>query len=38
LDNAKEFHGEMLRRACEQYGIALEYRPVAQPHLGGVNL
>jgi putative transposase len=35
LDNAKEFHGEMLRRACEQYGIALEYRPVAQPHLGG---
>jgi len=29
LDNAKEFHGEMLRRACEQYGIVLEYRPVA---------
>jgi putative transposase len=26
LDNAKEFHGEMLRRACEQYGIALDYR------------
>jgi putative transposase len=35
LDNAKEFHGEMLRRACEQYGITLEYRPVAQPHMGG---
>jgi putative transposase len=35
LDNAKEFHGEMLRRACEQYGIVLEYRPVAQPHMGG---
>jgi putative transposase len=35
LDNAKEFHGEMLRRACEQYGIMLEYRPVAQPHMGG---
>jgi putative transposase len=35
LDNAKEFHGEMLRRACEQYGIHLEYRPVAQPHMGG---
>jgi hypothetical protein len=34
LDNAKEFHGEMLRRACEQYGIHLEYRPVAQPHMG----
>lgn len=35
LDNAKEFHGEMLRRACEQYGIKLDYRPVAQPHMGG---
>ncbi len=35
LDNAKEFHGEMLSRACEQYGIGLEYRPVAQPHMGG---
>jgi putative transposase len=38
LDNAKELHGEMLRRACEQYGITLEYqeyRPVAQPHMGG---
>jgi putative transposase len=35
LDNAKEFHGEMVRRACEQYGIVLEYRPVAQPHMGG---
>ena len=35
LDNAKEFHGEMLRRACEQYGITLDYRPVAQPHMGG---
>jgi putative transposase len=35
LDNAKEFHGEMLRRACEQYGIGLEYRPIATPHMGG---
>jgi len=35
LDNAKEFHGEMLRRACEQYTIKLEYRPIAQPHMGG---
>jgi putative transposase len=35
LDNAKEFHGEMLRRACEQYGIALDYRPPATPHMGG---
>ena len=31
LDNAKEFHGVMLRRACEQYGIT-KVRPVAQPH------
>jgi putative transposase len=35
LDNAKEFHGEMLRRSCEQYGIALDYRPPATPHMGG---
>ncbi len=35
LDNAREFHGEMLRRACEQYGVELAYRPVAQPHMGG---
>jgi putative transposase len=35
LDNAKEFHGMMLRRACDQYGIKLEYRPPAQPHTGG---
>jgi putative transposase len=35
LDNAKEFHGEMLRRACEQYGIALDYRPPATPHMDG---
>lgn len=35
LDNAKEFHGEMLRRACEQYGIRIDYRPVAVPHYGG---
>ena len=35
LDNAREFHGEMLRRACEQYGMKLTYRPVAQPHMGG---
>jgi len=28
LDNAKEFHSEALRRGCEQYGIAIDYRPV----------
>lgn len=35
LDNAKEFRGNMLRRACENYGINIEYRPVATPHWGG---
>lgn len=33
-DNAKEFRGKMLQRACEQYGITLEWRPVARPHFG----
>lgn len=35
VDNAKEFRGDMLRRACEQYGIELNFRPVGQPHFGG---
>ena len=34
LDNAKEFRGKMLQRACEQYGINLEWRPVARPNFG----
>nr|WP_299245559.1 Mu transposase C-terminal domain-containing protein [uncultured Halomonas sp.] len=34
-DNAKEFRGKMLRRACEQYGIDLHLRPVKLPHYGG---
>jgi putative transposase len=34
LDNAKEFHSEALRRGCEQYGIAVDYRPVRTPHYG----
>ena len=36
MDNAKEFHSEALRKGCEQHGITLAYRPVAQPHFGGV--
>ena len=36
LDNASEFKGEALRRGCEQHGISLTYRPVGQPHFGGV--
>jgi len=35
LDNAREFRSEALRRGCEQYGIALDYRPVRTPHYGG---
>jgi len=35
LDNAKEFHSEALRRGVEQYGIAIDYRPVRTPHYGG---
>jgi putative transposase len=34
-DNAKEFHGNMLNRACEEHGIDLDFRPVATPHYGG---
>jgi putative transposase len=35
LDNAKEFHAEALKRGCDQYGIAVDYRPVRTPHYGG---
>jgi putative transposase len=35
LDNGKDFHSEALRRGCEQYGIAIDYRPVRTPHYGG---
>lgn len=34
-DNAKVFRGKMLKRACEEYGIDLDWRPVATPHWGG---
>jgi len=33
-DNAGEFRGQMLKRACAEYGINLEWRPVAQPGYG----
>lgn len=33
-DNAKEFRGNMLRRACENYGINLEFRPLTKPNYG----
>lgn len=35
LDNAKEFHGYMLERACQEYGIEINFRPVKQPKYGG---
>ena len=33
-DNAKEFRGEMLKRACLKYGIELDWRPVGKPQYG----
>lgn len=35
LDNAKEFRGNMLKKACKNYNINIEFRPVATPHWGG---
>ncbi len=35
VDNAKEFRGTMLLRACQQYNMDLQFRPVATPHYGG---
>jgi len=34
-DNAAEFRGQMLGRACERYGIILEHRPKGSPNYGG---
>ena len=36
LDNAKEFRGKALARACEEYGIDIQWRPVRRPHFGGM--
>jgi putative transposase len=33
-DNAKEFRGHMLTRACQEYGITLAWRPVKTPRYG----
>lgn len=35
FDNAKEFRGLMLKRACQEYNITLKFRPVKTPHYGG---
>jgi putative transposase len=34
VDNGKEFRGNVLRRACQEYSIDLEWRPVKTPHYG----
>lgn len=33
-DNAGEFRGKMLGRACKEYRIDIEWRPVRTPHYG----
>jgi putative transposase len=33
-DNAREFRGHTLQRACKEYQIDLEWRPVKQPRYG----
>ncbi len=35
MDNAKEFRGTVLTRACVEHGIDLQLRPVKTPHYGG---
>lgn len=35
VDNAKEFRGVMLERACQEHGIILEFRPRGTPNYGG---
>jgi len=35
LDNAKEFRGIMLERACHEHDIILEHRPKGLPNYGG---
>ncbi|MEQ8239465.1 MAG: DDE-type integrase/transposase/recombinase [Cyclobacteriaceae bacterium] len=34
-DNGKDFRSKMLIRACEDYGINIQWRPVRTPHWGG---
>jgi putative transposase len=36
VDNAQEFHSEALERGCDVHGIKIKYRPVRQPHFGGI--
>lgn len=34
-DNGKEFRGTKLKRACQEYTIDLQWRPVLKPNYGG---
>lgn len=34
-DNAKEFRGTVIGRACEEHNITIEHRPRGQPRYGG---
>jgi putative transposase len=36
LDNAKEFRGKALTKACAQHGISIEYRRPLVPEWGGI--
>mgnify|MGYP000137234535 CR=1 FL=1 len=36
VDNGTDFHSAALTRGCEQHGIHIEYRPLGQPHYGGI--
>src|SRR5690606_893965 len=35
MDNAGEFRGKMMERACEAYSLVLDFRPVSRPNFGG---
>lgn len=34
-DNGKEFRGGVLKRACEEHNVDLQWRPVLRPNYGG---
>ncbi len=36
VDNGSDFHSAALARGCAQHGIRIEYRPLGQPHYGGI--
>lgn len=36
LDNAPEFHSDALERGCDQHGINQDFRPMNEPHYGGI--